>query len=244
MTDKRDIQDASTPGATLGDLLLLLKRNIELDLRVAAPATVATYDPALQKADLLLGPMPVQTTPEGVDVPAGEVKLWQVPVSWPRTNLGFIMFPLAPGDTGTVIFSDRSLTTWLQAGVPIDPVQGRAHNLADGIFVPGLKADTNPVVAPGHVASIATVIDGPLIHLGAGATIERAVKGTTRMTSELAMLSGISAAATTLGNTATSLGGAPVPGTDIATFATALVGAITGFSAAYEATLSTKVMVE
>lgn len=50
-----------------------------------------------------------------------------------------IKLPIAVGDTGYLIFSDRSLDAWLAGGGGIvDPQDARHHDLTDAIFVPGL----------------------------------------------------------------------------------------------------------
>ena len=168
MSDSRDIVDSGTPGLTFGDLLLLLKRNVELDLRVSAPATVVAYDPTAQKATLTLGFIPVASNDDGTEVPEVPLTLYNVPVRWPRTNSGYITFPLNPNDTGHVVFTDRCLTQWLNVGSAVDPIQGRTHSMGDAIFEPGLHSDSSPISPATDLT--ATVIEGDTIKLGRNAT--------------------------------------------------------------------------
>lgn len=62
-----------------------------------------------------------------------------VPVVMPMGILWRVSFPLAVGDTGLCIVADRNLDTWLAGdGGMADPLDTRAHALADAVFLPGL----------------------------------------------------------------------------------------------------------
>jgi Phage protein Gp138 N-terminal domain len=50
-----------------------------------------------------------------------------------------IKLPIAVGDTGSLLFCDRSLDVWSQgSGGIVDPQDSRNHNLQDAVFIPGL----------------------------------------------------------------------------------------------------------
>lgn len=67
-----------------------------------------------------------------------------VAVSMPMGQNYAIRLPIAVGDTGFLIFSDRSLDAWLHSGGGIiDPQDSRQHFLQDAIFVPGLTTFPN-----------------------------------------------------------------------------------------------------
>lgn len=70
------------------------------------------------------------------DMPA----LLRVPVIMPMGRDFLIKLPLAAGDLGLVIFADRSLDNWLASasGQSVDTEDDRCHDLADGMFLPGL----------------------------------------------------------------------------------------------------------
>jgi len=46
-----------------------------------------------------------------------------------------------------VHFADRALDQWYLKGIPVDPEDGRAHDLADAVFVPGLHPDAKTKAA-------------------------------------------------------------------------------------------------
>lgn len=57
-----------------------------------------------------------------------------------------LALPVAVGDTGLLIFSDRSLDVWLATGGIVDPGDDRRHALSDAVFVPGLRPFSSPLV--------------------------------------------------------------------------------------------------
>jgi len=132
------------------------------------------YDPATQKAEVLLGALKTRITASG-ELPNLPLPVF-VPVHWTRTVASYVTLPLAPLDTGYVLISDRSLEKWLELGVPTDPGLRHTHSEIDGIFHPGLHSDLAPIVPP--TSQAAAVIESPLINLGAAA-VEPVIKATT-----------------------------------------------------------------
>ena len=173
-TDRRDTIDAPAPGAGLRGLLRRAMRERDLSLRVACPGTVVAYTPATQTATVTLGFLRVQST----NTPAGEVEVL-LPPELVRARVAVVQgathsdhVPIAPGDTGLLLFADRALDQWYQqGGAPVDPVDGRAHDQADAVFVPGLAPDARRSAppTPALLAAQARVIDAPQIALGAAA---------------------------------------------------------------------------
>jgi len=160
--------------ARIDDLIELMINAHALGVRVCVPATVASYDPATQKANVILGFLTARITDDG-EVPDLPLQI-NVPVEWMRTSTGYLTFPLVPGDTGKVVICDRSLEKWLQTGSPTDPGLRTTHQLIDGVFQPGLHPDIDPITPPTSLTH--TVLEGVLIKLGVGATTEAAVLGT------------------------------------------------------------------
>lgn len=71
-----------------------------------------------------------------LDLPA----LLAVPVMMPMGGDYLVKIPVAAGDLGLCVFSDRSLDAWLSSpdGGAVDAQDDRCHDLSDGIFIPGL----------------------------------------------------------------------------------------------------------
>jgi hypothetical protein len=66
-----------------------------------------------------------------------------VPVAMLRGADYGIKLPIAVGDTGIAIFSERSIDAWTVQGGVVDPADPRHHNLSDAIFYPGLYPFNN-----------------------------------------------------------------------------------------------------
>ncbi len=68
-----------------------------------------------------------------------------VPICCPRGADYWVKVPIAVGDTGLAIFSERSIDRWSVAGGLVDPKDSRKHDLSDAIFVPGLYPTSDQV---------------------------------------------------------------------------------------------------
>lgn len=66
--------------------------------------------------------------------------LLRVPVIMPMGADYLMRLPVAVGDLGAALFADRSLDNWLASatGDAVDTEDDRCHDLADGMFIPGL----------------------------------------------------------------------------------------------------------
>ena len=170
-SDSADRVHGASVEASLDALLRRWRRVIELELRVSMPARVVTFDPATCKATVRLELLQIADV-RGEELPNPPDLLVMIPVEYPGASTGGVTWPLLPNDTGRVVCTDRALAAWLQTGnpvAPVDPENGRTHNLGDAIFVPGLKTDADAIAA-GPIDMTATVLDGAaLVKLGAGA---------------------------------------------------------------------------
>lgn len=233
MSSRKDTLDVPAPSALLHDLMRLWRRGIELELRVASPATVLAYDATTQTATIELASLPVRNV-EGVDVPQTSVVIQDVPVCWPRGTAAYVTMPLASGATGHAVFMDRSLALWRKTGVTTDPISGRTHALGDAIFEPGLHPNTDPISPP--TDATATVVEGPLVKCGRGA-VDFALLGTTFLADLNTFLGTFSGALVTLQGTSATDPGA-------AAFATTTQPAVANLIAALANHISTKVQIE
>jgi hypothetical protein len=125
---------------TMAEAIRRLIESKLANLHTTLPGRVESYDAATQKADIQ--PLIKGRTTEGesYDLPI----LPSVPVKWPRTASAIISLPLAAGDTGTIIFHERSLDQWLLKGGVTDPLDDRKHSYSDAEFIPGLYPFTQP----------------------------------------------------------------------------------------------------
>ncbi len=114
------------------------------DLRVALPGRVESYDSAKQ----LVQVQPLIKEPvEGEDGTVTQERLpvvTNVPVIFPSGGGMRLTFPIQAGDTGLLVFSDRSLDLWLDQGGEVAPEDARRHHVADAVFFPGLHPNNDP----------------------------------------------------------------------------------------------------
>jgi len=104
------------------------------DVNTCLPGRIEKYDYAKQKADVkpLIKKLYVDGTTEALPV------IVNVPVVWPRGGGGSLTFPLEKGDGVLLVFSQRSLDTWLSKGGDTGPGDPRKFDLSDAIAIPGL----------------------------------------------------------------------------------------------------------
>lgn len=133
---------APSPQPTLARVIQEMLKGAMYGLRVSAPCRVkgiASKDP--MQVDVELGYLATFSDGDTLDAPV----INSVPVCWPTGNGGkaAIRFPLAKGDTGLLVFNDRSLDQWMKSdGRPTNPKDGRSHDLSDAVFIPGLPTDS------------------------------------------------------------------------------------------------------
>ena len=167
--DRRDHVDAASPEESLWDALRKHGRNLELQLHVAAPGTIVSYDASTQQAEVTLGFRAVPLEEDGVEAPDPPIKIPGVRVMWPGSSVSYDTHPLVAGDTGLLIFADRALDEWYRKGGAVDPIDARAHSLADAVFLPGLRPDANAITPPTD-ATARVIHHDALIKLGAAAS--------------------------------------------------------------------------
>lgn len=129
---------SATP--TEAEALEVFIRSFLQDLHTAIPAQVVEYDP--ERQTIVAQPM-VKRTIETID--GGELveqlpTIPDVPVAFPRSETMFLTFPLAPGDAVMLVFSMRSIDTYLSGtgDQPVDPVDFRIHDITDAVAYPGV----------------------------------------------------------------------------------------------------------
>ena len=138
----------------------------QAELRVCMPGTVIAYYAATQTADIQ---PPIWSA---IDLEDGTLQeqlpvLFNVPVEFPRGGGFVLMFPLVPGDTGVLEFSDFSMDLWRSSGLDGAPQDLRTHALGSAVFRPGLSCSLVPIAgAP------ATTADGLAIGAELGQRIQ------------------------------------------------------------------------
>jgi hypothetical protein len=133
-----------TRSPSLGEVINRALEQGTAEIRVSLPCVVETWDGAQtvsvkpQIQDQFIDDNGVQQN-EVLPVIQG------VPVEWPGGGGFQITFPLQPGDTGLIVFCDRSIELWMANGGDTAPADARRHHISDAIFRPGLKPNPSAV---------------------------------------------------------------------------------------------------
>jgi hypothetical protein len=78
----------------------------------------------------------VERDNQGVETPVSIGVLSRIPVGLFKAG-GFILtLPVAPGDEGIILFSDRGLSLWKETGKKAPPRETEFHGLNGAVFVP------------------------------------------------------------------------------------------------------------
>lgn len=189
------MSNAERDPSLVGALRVFLGRYFS-ELHTAIPGRVESYDATLQRASIQPVIKEAFEDETGERVVARLPVIPGVPVQWPSGGGYFISFPLQPGDTGLLLFSQASLDVWLSEGGEVDPLDDRRFHLSDGIFIPGVRSFKTPLsgVSSDHAtfgkeSGLQIHIDGSKIKIGSdiGAENESAVLGDT-LTTHLGLL--------------------------------------------------------
>jgi hypothetical protein len=132
------------PHPTLADVVRKHIRVNLTDLHVAIPARVERVDLAKGLIDAKPLVKDSHDDAEGNRVPVSVPVICNVPVIFPGVGGMRITFPISKGDTVMLLFSERSLDTWLVRGGEVDPVDDRRHQLSDAVAIPGLRDFAHP----------------------------------------------------------------------------------------------------
>lgn len=116
-------------------------------VHVSMPAEIVSYDRSLQKARVQ--PLLQRQRVDGQIISFPIIS--DVPCIFPRTSTSSFTFELKPGDTGTLLVSERSLDRWLTNGGLVDPADFRKFDISDAQFIPGLFPFSDPAPAEANI---------------------------------------------------------------------------------------------
>ena len=131
--------------ATQTELLEQAKNNAMMDVRVSMPARIVSFDPATKTASVEIGLKMVNADDTQSDYPP----LVDCPCLFTRGGGFHLVHPYKAGDKGIVLFSDRCLDGWFQAGQVAPPMDFRVHSMSDAYFIGGADCldNVSPIVS-------------------------------------------------------------------------------------------------
>lgn len=159
-----------TPG--LGQLIYEIVKYTLGEVNTAIPARVLEYDPEERRASVQ--PTVKRRYKDGSVV--SRAPITDVPVVFPSAGGGTITFPVKPGDTVLLIFSQRSIDRWVQSeGGEVDPLDNRKHDISDAIAIPGLAPF--PAALPADPDNVTIEFGSVSINLTPGGAVEITAPG-------------------------------------------------------------------
>ncbi len=126
---------------TFEEILNTAIKEQQKDIHTALPARVLKFDAAKQTVD-------VQITIKRRFTDKGDVfypPLLEVPLQELRAGGFAITMPVSVGDTGLLVFIERSIDEWQVNGAEQVPEDVRMHSVSDAVFFPTLHTDRNPI---------------------------------------------------------------------------------------------------
>ncbi len=116
-----------------------------IDVHVALPGKIQSYDPATQTATVELQLKRALPKGDGTYATEDLPVLENVPIQFPRTKLFAFTLPIAEGDFGLVVFSEMSLDQWRSKAGNTSPGDVGRHTLTGGVFQPGLMPNDEAI---------------------------------------------------------------------------------------------------
>jgi hypothetical protein len=114
--------------------------------------------------------------------------LVDVPVQFPSGGGYTLTFPLTAGDEGIVVFSCRCIDKWWASGGVQPQAEMRMHDVADGMFVPGLRSQPRVISGVSTNSAQLRSDDGAMrIELAAGHVLNIVAPGGVNVTGNLSV---------------------------------------------------------
>lgn len=155
-----------------------------LDVHVALPCRVESYDAATQTVEVL--PMVRRAITDSVGNTQHEElpKLPNVPVIFPRSAAFSATWPIAKGDHVLVIFCSSAIGNWRESGDIADPGDLRRHDLSHAVAIPGVAPDGD--VLPTAADAAVVEVNSPATHVAIGAAASDFVAMNQKVLAEIA----------------------------------------------------------
>lgn len=172
---------------TLSDVLEAHREALQRNLHTGMPAVVVSYNPTAKTAAVKpTCQQPVKVTGENpsdeqgftyVELPT----IPDVPVAFPSGGGFYVCFPLQPGDSVFLVFSETPMGEWLLNGVTgAKPLDTRRHSLGYPIAIPGGARPDSKAIADSSATDLIVGKDGTDSQIKISATDIQVGKGATQ----------------------------------------------------------------
>ncbi len=130
----------------LAEFMARRMRNISAQLNSHLIGEIVTFDPEKQTAKvkvnflkIIRGVNPIGDTGQSSDEVFPYPELVDVPIIIVQGGGGYLTFPIVPGDSCLLLFCDRDMDNWFNAGTTTVPNSNRVHDINDAIAIVGLN---------------------------------------------------------------------------------------------------------
>lgn len=192
----------------LADVLTVMKTQLLINLNCVKVGRITAFHAATHTADVQVLFQRVLKT----GVVASYPKLQNCPVFTLQGGGASVQLPIAVGDTCLLLFADRNLDSWYLNGNEQPPLDGRLHDLSDGVALVGLNWAADTTLPPPSATEARLILKDGTTKVGLQAgkiTVQNATQDLltvlTNLTTALATLNAAIAAMTT----ASITGGVP-----------------------------------
>jgi hypothetical protein len=125
------------------DVFLTAIESNNKEIHTAIPGVFVNFDNTTQLATIRPTIKSLYINDQTINLP----NILNCPVAVLRAGGFSITFPIKEGDECLIVFSERSLDSWLIDGIDKKPLHLRTHDLSDGIAFPCLYNQTNKINA-------------------------------------------------------------------------------------------------
>lgn len=145
---------------TLAEVLRTAVESYLLDLHVALPCKVESYDLASQTADVKPQIKRTITKEDGTFLHEALPVIPKVPIAFPRGGDWFVSMPIAAGDFVFVVCSERSLDQWREKGKDTEAGDLRTHTLDGAVAFPANLYPSSEAIGDAHASKMVIGKDG------------------------------------------------------------------------------------
>ncbi len=165
MTDPKNL---TAPTVSLEEVIKAMVSAGIARVHTSLPASVVSYNPALQTISAQISVMGTYTDDSGITIPYAFPVLSNVPVVWPQATGFSLTFPLTAGDPVELVFNERSTDEWRSTGAAINQAQDvRRFDLSDAYAIPGGRG-----FVPAAGVGLGAVLQGNPVQLGSSAAVD------------------------------------------------------------------------
>jgi len=168
--------------------------NHQAEIWTATPAIVVSYNDTAMTVvlDVAIQAKVLTSTKAQYYSDVTISNLVDVPVAFPSGGGFTLTFPLAKGDEGIVVFSSRCIDAWWQSGGIQPQAEMRMHDIADGMFIPGLRSQPRVITTPSTTSVQLRSDDGSAyLELAAGHILNIVAPGGLNVTGNLTVTGSI-----------------------------------------------------